>query len=69
MVDNHRVLYGTALVHILCSSCLTLAVADMLEGVKGGDRLGAPARLNKFITTNLQTKQSIRSHARQAQYV
>ena len=31
-----------------------MAMADMLSGVKGGARLGAPARLNRFTTTNLQ---------------
>ncbi len=60
MVVNSRVLHGIHLcVHILCSICLTLAVADMLEGVKGGDRLGAPPRLSRFNTTNLQTQQPI----------
>ena len=36
----------------------------MLEGVKGGDRLGAPARLNRFITTNLQMQQLETLHSK-----
>ena len=59
MVDKSRVLYHIAHMYKTYRNCLTLAVADMLEGVKGGDRLGAPARLNRFITTNLRTQQPI----------
>ena len=33
---------------------LTTDMAAILFGVKGGDRLGNPARFGRFMTTNLQ---------------